>query len=211
MKGPEDARRQVAYWADEGATSFKAYMQIRRDELGAAIDEVHKRGMKITGPPLLGDVWGSRGSRHRQPRARIPGSDGFRDRQATRCVPWTGAGSADDRGARRERRAIQGAREEIDREAGDADVDPYRVRNFHAWPSGAAGRQRTPAVTQGAVSPDAHARCRQSAVGLRQALSQGACARTSVREGGRNAHRRDGIRLPAEASSQAMRINGSSN
>src|SRR6188768_2495009 len=29
MKGPEDARRQVAYWADEGATSFKAYMQIR--------------------------------------------------------------------------------------------------------------------------------------------------------------------------------------
>ncbi len=49
MKGPEDARRQVAYWADEGATSFKAYMQIRRDELGAAIDEVHKRGMKITG------------------------------------------------------------------------------------------------------------------------------------------------------------------
>lgn len=48
MKGPEDARRQVAYWADEGATSFKAYMQIRRDELAAAIDEVHRRGMKIT-------------------------------------------------------------------------------------------------------------------------------------------------------------------
>jgi enamidase len=49
MKGADDARRQVAYWADEGATSFKAYMNIRRDELGAAIEEAHKRGMKITG------------------------------------------------------------------------------------------------------------------------------------------------------------------
>src|SRR5262245_6260982 len=38
LKGPDDARQQVAYWANEGATSFKAYMQIRRDELGAAID-----------------------------------------------------------------------------------------------------------------------------------------------------------------------------
>lgn len=49
LKGPDDARQQVAYWAKEGATSFKAYMQIKRDELGAAIKEVHKRGMKITG------------------------------------------------------------------------------------------------------------------------------------------------------------------
>ena len=32
-----------------GATSFKAYMQITRDELGAAIDEAHKRGLKVTG------------------------------------------------------------------------------------------------------------------------------------------------------------------
>ncbi len=49
LKGPDDARKQVAYWADEGATSFKAYMNIRRDELGAAIDEAHKRGLKVTG------------------------------------------------------------------------------------------------------------------------------------------------------------------
>ena len=45
----EDARRQVAYWADMGATSFKAYMNITRASLGAAIDEVHDRGLKITG------------------------------------------------------------------------------------------------------------------------------------------------------------------
>jgi len=49
LKGPDDARRQVAYWADEGATSFKAYMNIRRGELGAAIEEAHKRGLKVTG------------------------------------------------------------------------------------------------------------------------------------------------------------------
>jgi enamidase len=49
LKGPDDARRMVAYWADEGATSFKAYMQITRAELGAAIDEAHKRGLKVTG------------------------------------------------------------------------------------------------------------------------------------------------------------------
>ena len=45
----DDARRQVAHWADMGATSFKAYMHITRAELAAAIDEAHKRGFKLTG------------------------------------------------------------------------------------------------------------------------------------------------------------------
>jgi imidazolonepropionase-like amidohydrolase len=49
LKDADDARKQVAYWADEGFTSFKAYMQITRAELGAAIEEAHKRGLKITG------------------------------------------------------------------------------------------------------------------------------------------------------------------
>ena len=49
LKDADDARRQVVYWADMGATSFKAYMQITRAELGAAIDEAHKRGLKVTG------------------------------------------------------------------------------------------------------------------------------------------------------------------
>jgi enamidase len=49
LKDPDDARRQVDYWADMGATSFKAYMNITRAELGAAIDEAHKRGLKLTG------------------------------------------------------------------------------------------------------------------------------------------------------------------
>lgn len=49
LKDAEDARRTVDYWADEGVTSFKAYMTITRAELAAAIDEAHKRGLKITG------------------------------------------------------------------------------------------------------------------------------------------------------------------
>jgi imidazolonepropionase-like amidohydrolase len=49
LKDAEDARRMVAFWADQGATSFKAYMNITRAELKAAIDEAHKRGLKITG------------------------------------------------------------------------------------------------------------------------------------------------------------------
>lgn len=49
LTGPDDARRLVDYWADEGATSYKAYMNISRDELGAAINEAHKRGFKLTG------------------------------------------------------------------------------------------------------------------------------------------------------------------
>ena len=46
---PEDARRVVAYWAKEGATWFKFYTLITRDEMKAAIDEAHKHGLKVTG------------------------------------------------------------------------------------------------------------------------------------------------------------------
>jgi imidazolonepropionase-like amidohydrolase len=49
LTGPDDARRMVNYWADQGATSFKAYMNITRDELRAAVEEAHKRGLKVTG------------------------------------------------------------------------------------------------------------------------------------------------------------------
>jgi imidazolonepropionase-like amidohydrolase len=44
-----DARRAVGYWADEGVTWFKFYTGISREEAKAAIDEAHKRGMKVTG------------------------------------------------------------------------------------------------------------------------------------------------------------------
>jgi len=49
LTGPDDARRMVSFWADEGATSFKTYMHITRAELGAVIEEAHRRGRKVTG------------------------------------------------------------------------------------------------------------------------------------------------------------------
>ncbi len=49
LKDAADAGRLVDYWAAEGATSFKAYMHITPDELKAAIDHAHAKGLKITG------------------------------------------------------------------------------------------------------------------------------------------------------------------
>ena len=49
LKDAADAKAQVDFWAGMGATSFKAYMNITREELKAAIDEAHKLGIKVTG------------------------------------------------------------------------------------------------------------------------------------------------------------------
>jgi imidazolonepropionase-like amidohydrolase len=49
LSGPADATRTVNYWADEGVTSFKAYMFITPDELKASIDAAHAHSLKITG------------------------------------------------------------------------------------------------------------------------------------------------------------------
>ncbi len=49
VTSPEEARRVVGYWADEGASWFKAYTLIFRDALGAAIDEAQSRGLRFTG------------------------------------------------------------------------------------------------------------------------------------------------------------------
>ena len=48
LEGPEQARRVVRYWAEEGVSWFKAYTWISRAELGAAIDEAHEMGVKVT-------------------------------------------------------------------------------------------------------------------------------------------------------------------
>ncbi|GIL37952.1 amidohydrolase family protein [Roseiterribacter gracilis] len=49
LRDADDARQFVEFWADRGVTSFKAYMNITRGELKAAIDAAHKRGLKVTG------------------------------------------------------------------------------------------------------------------------------------------------------------------
>jgi len=45
----EDARRTVGYWISEGVDNFKAYMNITRDELRAAVEQAHKSKLKVTG------------------------------------------------------------------------------------------------------------------------------------------------------------------
>jgi imidazolonepropionase-like amidohydrolase len=49
LNGADNAGRMVDYWAEEGATSFKAFMSIKRNELKTAIEHAHARGLKVTG------------------------------------------------------------------------------------------------------------------------------------------------------------------
>ncbi len=49
LTGPDDAKRMVDYWAAEGMTSYKAYMNITREELSVAIQGAHAHKMKLTG------------------------------------------------------------------------------------------------------------------------------------------------------------------
>ena len=46
---PEEARRVVDYWTEEGATWFKVYAGISRRELGAVVEAAHRKGAKVTG------------------------------------------------------------------------------------------------------------------------------------------------------------------
>jgi imidazolonepropionase-like amidohydrolase len=49
LEEQDHARKTVDFWSGEGATSFKAYMNIPLAVLGAAIEEAHKHGTKLTG------------------------------------------------------------------------------------------------------------------------------------------------------------------
>jgi Amidohydrolase family len=49
LTGADDAKRLVDYWAAEGMTSYKAYMNITREELAAAIQQTHEHKFKLTG------------------------------------------------------------------------------------------------------------------------------------------------------------------
>jgi len=49
LTGPDDAKRMVDYWSSVGMTSYKAYMNITREELSAAIQQAHAHNLKLTG------------------------------------------------------------------------------------------------------------------------------------------------------------------
>jgi imidazolonepropionase-like amidohydrolase len=67
LTGPDDAGRLVDYWAAEGITSFKAYMNLTRAELRTAVEHAHRLGLKLTGH-LCSVTW---------PEAIEAGIDGF--------------------------------------------------------------------------------------------------------------------------------------
>ena len=190
LKGPDDARRQVAYWADEGATSFKAYMQISRDELGAAIEEVHKRGLKITGH-LCSVTYAEAAELgiDNLEHGFLAATDFVADKQPDVC-PGQGRGQQTVAALDENGEPFKALVKKLDRPPRHADVDADRLRDVHARPSGAAGRRRAAAAAQGAVSREPRPHGAQSEVDLHHALSESARARARVREGGRHAHRR---------------------
>lgn len=49
LRSPEDATQTVDFWTDRGVTSFKAFLALTRAELGATIQEAHRRGVLVTG------------------------------------------------------------------------------------------------------------------------------------------------------------------
>jgi imidazolonepropionase-like amidohydrolase len=49
LKDAEDARHMAEFWITQGVTSFKAYMNITPEELGAAVKAAHAHGIKVTG------------------------------------------------------------------------------------------------------------------------------------------------------------------
>ncbi|WP_010187885.1 amidohydrolase family protein [Sphingomonas sp. PAMC 26605] len=49
LSGPDDARRLVRYWYDQGFRSVKAYADVSADELAAGINEAHSLGLTVTG------------------------------------------------------------------------------------------------------------------------------------------------------------------
>lgn len=46
---PDEARRHINYWVDEGATWFKVQGDVTREMLGVIIAAAHARGAKVTG------------------------------------------------------------------------------------------------------------------------------------------------------------------
>jgi imidazolonepropionase-like amidohydrolase len=49
IKSPEEAAQSVNYWINMGCTSFKAYMDITKEDLKQAVAIAHQHNLKVTG------------------------------------------------------------------------------------------------------------------------------------------------------------------
>ena len=184
------ARQHVSYWADEGATSVKAYMQISRAALGTAVREAHARGMKVTGH--LCSVTYS--------EAAILGIDNlehgffaatdFVPDKTARRLPRSGPRPAGHRRPRSQRPAVPDAGEDPDRAPGRRDLHAHRLRAQHPGPAPAARARRPGAAAARAVPAEPGPGRGQHAVDLPAAVPQGDGARARVRARRRAAPRR---------------------
>ena len=89
LAGTDDAKRMVDYWADEGMSSYKAYMKITRDELGGdsagACAQSQADRPSLFGDLARGDCAGHRRSGAR-PASPTPNSSPTRSPMSARVV-----------------------------------------------------------------------------------------------------------------------------
>ena len=189
LKGPEDARRQVQYWTDEGATSLKTYMQITRGELAAAINEAHRRGIKVTGH-LCSVTYAEAASLgiDNLEHGFFAATDFVADKKPDEC-PGQGVGqktiaALDENGA-----PFKTLVKTLIKKRG-VDLDADRVRDVHAGTAEAARPRSADAAAARAVRAELRAHVAEQGIDLHDAVPERHGARARVRESGRPADRR---------------------
>ena len=134
LHSPEQARRFVAYWGEEGATWIKAYTNIGRAEFMAAVDEAHKAGMSVTGH-LCSLTHGEAADLgiDNVEHGLLTATDYNPDKQDDRCPLGNEAGG---RRRRREEPRGGGRLPENDRRRSGDDVDSALLGALRAEPAG---------------------------------------------------------------------------
>ena len=197
--GPTWARRRSRPTCRSRATSSRA-----------AIDEAHKRGMKITGH-LCSVTYAEAADLgiDNLEHGFLASTDFVADKQPDVC-PGQGNGQRTIAALDRERRAVQGAREEAGRHARRAHLDADGVRDVHAGaPDAARARRAAPELKAQFEAKLRSGRRRTRSRSTRRCFPRGWrwSARSRRRAAAAGRHRSDRRR---RRDSRATRISGSS-
>ena len=187
---PTRPRRQVDYWADMGATSFKAYMNITRAAARRGDRGAHTRELKVTGH-LCSVTYAEAADLgiDNLEHGFLAATDFVADKQPDVC-PGQGRGQQTVAALEPDSAPFTAlVKKLVDKQRG-TDVDADGVRDVHAGPADAARPRRAAAAAARAVRADTRAHGEEPAVGLRPAVSEGDGARARVRPGRRHADRR---------------------
>jgi imidazolonepropionase-like amidohydrolase len=84
----EDPVNFVNYWAEQGVTSYKVYMNLKKPDLQKIVDAAHKRGLKVTGH-LCGVTYkeAAEAGIDNIEHAFMQASDFIKDKEADKCDP----------------------------------------------------------------------------------------------------------------------------